>query len=320
VLEQRWVIDPERERDAAERLEDVMARVMLPYAVQPKRFDRRGRAPSVVRRVHFGGLSILECDAPDLFSGVSRVKPRDATDRVLITLVTAGEQVVEQAGQMALLRPGDLFVVDGAQPGTCHIPERVQACVLVVPRAVVAIGDVLPDKISGTSPVGRLLGDHLRALARDVAALPEATARIAARATAELVQVVAAADEPDLDSQALRVALLPQVRRYIERHLGDPDLSPSSVAAANAISLRTLHAMFSATGESVGACIRRRRLESSRDELLARPDLPVIDVARRWGFKSPSHFSRSFKQMYAVAPQDLRAQAPLTRRPSSVVQ
>jgi len=315
VREQRWLIRTER-HDAAARLEQVMADVMLPYAVTATRAEPPGRVPSRLRRVQLGPLSMLECDTPAAFSGVSR----DGTDRVVITLVTNGEQVVEQGDRTALLRPGDLFVVDGAQPGTCHIPVRVRACVLVVPRTAVAVPHMLPNKLSRTSPVARLLGDHMRALARDVAALPEAAARIAADATTELVQLVAANDEPDFDSRAVRVALLPQVRRHIERNLRDPALDPPRIAAANAISLRTLHAMFGATGESVGAFIRRRRLELSHDELLARPQLPVIDVARRWGFKSASHFSRVFKDAFGAAPQDLRRQAPATRTGSSVLQ
>jgi AraC-like DNA-binding protein len=118
----------------------------------------------------------------------------------------------------------------------------------------------------------------------------------------------------------VRVALLPQVRRHIERHLGDADLSPSSIAAANAISVRTLHAMFGNTGESVSAFIRRRRMESSRDDLCARPHASIIDIAWRWGFKSPSHFSRVFKETFGAAPHELRGHAPLTRTASSVLQ
>lgn len=307
MIERRWVIDAEREADAAERLEQLMASLMVPYAVRVKRGDRHGRPPSELRHVRFGGLSIVEADVPDLFSGITLAGSQDAADRLVVTLVTEGEQVVEQGGRMALLRPGDLFVVDGAEHGTCHIPVRVRACVLVVPRAVVGVDAPLPGKVPRSSPVGKLLGDHMRLLARDIAALPEAAARIAASAAGELVQLVAMTDAPDLDSRALRVALLPQVRRYIERHLTDHEMSPSSIAAANAISVRTLHAMFATTGESVSAFIRRRRLESSRDDLLARPQLPVIDIARRWGFTNPSHFSRAFKQTFGAAPQHVRA-------------
>jgi AraC family transcriptional regulator, positive regulator of tynA and feaB len=73
---------------------------------------------------------------------------------------------------------------------------------------------------------------------------------------------------------------LPQVRRYIERQLADPDLSLSAIA--NAISVRTLQAMFAATGECVSGYIRRRRLEGSRDELIDRQDRAVIDISRNW--------------------------------------
>jgi AraC-like DNA-binding protein len=308
---ERWVIDAEADTHAPERLQALMADVMLPYSVRGKAMDRRGRRPLELRRVRFGSLAMLESDVPDLFSGDSRAPCADTPARLVITLVTDGAQAIEQAGRQAHLQPGDLFIVDGAQPGTCRIASRVRACMLVVPRALVPIAGPLPGKLSRASPVGRLLGDYMRLLARDLASLPEAAASIAADSCAELVRLVATTEQPSLDSRAVRVALLPQVRRYIERHLADPELAPSTIAAANAISLRTLHAMFAPTGESVRAFIRRRRLQCSRDDLLDRPDLPVIDVARRWGFKNPSHFSRVFKEEFGMAPRDVGASGAL---------
>jgi AraC-like DNA-binding protein len=109
------------------------------------------------------------------------------------------------------------------------------------------------------------------------------------------------------DAGPLRVALLPAVRRHVEDNLGDPDLSPAAIAAAHAISLRTLHAMFAPTGESVGAFIRRRRLERSRADLLAHPRRPITDIALRWGFASPSAFTRAFRAWFDLTPSRLRA-------------
>jgi AraC-like DNA-binding protein len=309
----RWVIDAEV-MGASNRMQSVMAETMVPYTVETHPVTRQGRSPCVVQRAQFGCLSLLDCDVPDVFSGRTQVVDGTSSDVLLFSLTTAGQQVVAQDDRQAVLEPGDIFVVDSAHPGICYIPSRIHSCTLVVPKELVSIRGPLPDKLPASSPIARLLGGYLRLLVRELAALPAAAVSVAARATLELVQLAAASDSPEPDTLPLRVALLPQVRRYIERRLADPDLSPSSIADANAISVRTLHAMFAATGESVSSYIRRRRLEGSRDELIGRLDRAVIDISRSWGFKNASHFARAFKAEYEMAPHELRRSAIAAQR------
>ena len=325
----RWVIDAEA-LGASKRMQTVMTETLVPYSVDAQPVERLRRSPCIVRRAQFDGLSILDCDVPDLFSGQTHPPDGAKSDLLVITCVTAGQEVVGQDGRQAILEPGDMFIVDAALPGTCHIPNRIHTVTLVVPKPLISMRGPLPDKLPALSPMARLLGDYMGLLVRELATLPAAAVSIAARATLELVQLVTATDSPPLDSAPLRVALLPQVRRYIERYLHDPELTPSRIAEANAISVRTLHAMFAATGESVSDYVRRHRLERSHLALISQPEVAVIEVSRRWGFKNSSHFARAFRAEYGMAPSDLRRalsdggargdHAPPTRTTSSVVQ
>ena len=259
-----------------------------------------------MRRAQFNGLSILDCDVPAAFSGHTHPVGDDDPDRFVITLVTAGEEVVAQDGRHATLTPGDIFIVDAARPGTCHIPDRIHTVTLVVPKPLVSMNGPLPEKLPAQSPMARLLGDYMSSLVREVATLPTRAVSIAAGATLELIQLVTATDSQPLESVPIRVALLPGVLRYIERMLHDEDLTPLKIAEANAISVRTLHTMFASTGESVSDHIRRLRLERSRETLISAPAAAVIDVARHWGFKNASHFARVFRAEYGMAPQTFR--------------
>jgi AraC-like DNA-binding protein len=301
----RWVIDAET-LGASKRMQTVMTETMVPYSVDERPVERIRRSPCIVRRAHFDGLSILDCDVPGVFSGQTHPPGGAKSDLLVITLVTAGKEVVGQDARQATLEPGDIFIVDAAQPGTCHIPSRIHTVTLVVPKPLVSLRGPLPDKLPARSPIARLLGDYMGLLVRELATLPAAAVSIAATATLELVQLITATDSPSLDSAPLRVALLPQVRRYVERALHDPELTPSRIADANAISVRTLHAMFADTGESVSDYVRRHRLARSREALISAPETGVIDVSRRWGFKNASHFARAFKAEYGMAPQDFR--------------
>ncbi|GAB7184686.1 helix-turn-helix transcriptional regulator [Kitasatospora sp. Ki12] len=106
-------------------------------------------------------------------------------------------------------------------------------------------------------------------------------------------------------------AALEQAKTFIERNLGDPELTPGVVAARLNVSLRSLYALFRDEPEGVAAFIRRRRLERCRDDL-ARPelrDLPVQTIAVRSGFTSPTVFGRAFRQEFGRTPTEHRRRA-----------
>jgi AraC-like DNA-binding protein len=109
------------------------------------------------------------------------------------------------------------------------------------------------------------------------------------------------------DSQ--RRVLLQRVHAFIEQHLGDPELSPETIAAAHHVSVRYLYKLFEAQGQGVAGQIRVRRLERCRRDLLD-PGLharPVSAIGARWGLPDPASFSRAFRAAYGVAPGEYRA-------------
>ncbi|MER5899645.1 helix-turn-helix transcriptional regulator [Streptomyces mirabilis] len=66
------------------------------------------------------------------------------------------------------------------------------------------------------------------------------------------------------------------------------------------VSVRTLSRAFASTAEPVGAYIRRRRLEETRQELTA--GHAVSEVAARRQFVDSGHFVRAFRQRYGQTP------------------
>jgi AraC-like DNA-binding protein len=111
------------------------------------------------------------------------------------------------------------------------------------------------------------------------------------------------------DPDAAHHALLLRIRAFIVSHLGDPDLSPESIAAAHRISVRYLHRLFQSEGTTVSRWIQHRRLEECRRELSrpGRMSPAVAAVAHRWGFANPAHFSRVFRAAYGMSPREWQA-------------
>jgi AraC-like DNA-binding protein len=109
---------------------------------------------------------------------------------------------------------------------------------------------------------------------------------------------------PAVPADARRRVLLTRIHGFTEARLPDPGLNPAVVAAAHHISLRYLHRLFESHEHGVASVIRQRRLERCRVDLLD-PTLagrPAAAIGARWGFASPAHFNRVFREAYGLPP------------------
>jgi AraC-like DNA-binding protein len=243
------------------------------------------------------------------------------------------ETVLEGAGTTGRWALGDLALVDRrlADPGdevfgfeltasgeivlwSDRPPaEAATGHTLVVPRSrLLALCPRLAetDHVPGlqSSPGARLLVRYLDALVAELSVLTETEAASAGEAALELLR---AAIEPSMPEtrDARRAAIRAEVRRYIRRHLRDDDLSPESIAKAHAVSVRTLHALFEDSDESVARLVRRERLARCLEDLRRPTGGSVTEIAFRWGFRDAAHFARVFKREYGQSPSDARAAA-----------
>lgn len=111
--------------------------------------------------------------------------------------------------------------------------------------------------------------------------------------------------EPHTRRQALRM----RIDAYVQQHLADPDLSPTTIAAAHHISTSYLHKLFRNQAVTITRLIRQYRLERCL-RTLADPRYashPLHRIASSWGFTDKAHFSRIFRTAYGMPPSDYRA-------------
>jgi AraC-like DNA-binding protein len=167
-----------------------------------------------------------------------------------------------------------------------------------------------------TTGIGDLTSQFLLHLA---SAVDHYSPAEAARLSAAALEVLATrlAHELELGSwgtpEARRHALLTTVKAFIHQHLGDSGLTPSAVAAAHHMSLRSLHQLFHDEGLTVAGYIRQRRLEQCRRDLTdpALASRPVAAIAATWGFTSAADFSRAFRSAHGMPPAEYRRSARL---------
>lgn len=212
-----------------------------------------------------------------------------------------------------LLCAGELAVMVGGSRVTIEVADDAELIIVRIPETAAgphaqalrsAAGRVLAAE-QGTSG---LVAHLLRGLAAQSDACTEHPVRLAQHVVG-LVGLMCL-DAGDEDGN-WRPAMLREAVDYIEDHLGELDLTPDRIAAAQNISTRTLHRLFEREGMTLGAWIRTRRLEHCRIELVdpAHLGTSVSTIGARWGLWDAAHFSRLFKATYGASPRAYRQAA-----------
>ncbi|MGO4326206.1 helix-turn-helix domain-containing protein [Cupriavidus sp. 2TAF22] len=212
-----------------------------------------------------------------------------------------------------------ILALDMDQPCTIrNFDGRI--LLLFVPRDLVESS--FPDaaslhgrSIQATTPLTRLIIEHLVALNRQISGLDRQEARQRFLTTVELL-ATAFSRQAGLSGNrraAVRAAVYGQVRRHVEANLHDPDLSPDSVLASLHLSRASVYRLFEHEG-GLAAYIRSRRLRMAADELVRFPHMEVQDIALGLGFNDASSFTRAFRRAFDIAPRELHEYAPLLQR------
>jgi AraC-like DNA-binding protein len=189
---------------------------------------------------------------------------------------------------------------------------------LVVPQA--ALSPLLaggrmtrPFRLPGASPIGSLLSAAMDAAKAQAPFLPDELGEAVLRNLCGLVALACGASEEGAERgrDSLRSAQLASVKRHVDLHLTDSELSPASAAAAVGVSVRQLHRLFEPSGSSFARYVLRQRLLRCRDTIAGATGTgrSVVDIALGWGFNSMATFYRAFASEFGGAPAVLRAAA-----------
>lgn len=233
----------------------------------------------------------------------------------MAVLVLEGETRLTQFGRECTLNAGDFTFIDAAEPLVLEYLENFHHIFLqfakttfspVAYRKSVALTTPCP------STMDRMFFDCVKNLWESAPRLDPLKHSAALSAAISLASLTTAFDHNDRErSVPIRVT---KAMAFIEHNLGEPWLNPKAVADAQQVSRRYLDDLFRDCGYRIESWIWERRLVRAAEELSVSNQLwgagkkTILQIALDLGFRSPSHFSRTFTKRFGVSPREYRRQ------------
>lgn len=230
----------------------------------------------------------------------------DGLDFFRFTLVLSGRFLCRWTSPLSIKTAGDLFVLDAAQIND-SVVEAGDVISLVVPRDLLPSQTELLHGQSLAGGIGRLLGDHLLSLFRNLPSLSDQEIPHIVQSTLQLL-TAAVYSTPDSLCEArspIRDILRDRILRYIDAHLLDTDLAPDRICRDVGLSRAKLYQVFEGSG-GVMRQIQRKRLARAY-QMLADPNRTqprIAEVAWHHGFANEKYFFRLFKAEFGHTPSE----------------
>lgn len=240
-----------------------------------------------------------------------QVRAAVATEMIVLKQLTGTSRLRVARGQR-VLRAGDMTIHTTDAPYSLEFEGGMSCLVLRFPPQMLGLSPkmvelVVADWNADNLSSGRLASRMVAATAENLDVFEGSAGSAVAN---NLVDLLKTTFIEHLEMTLGRTYASPfgRIIADLESRISDPSLTPSSIAESNFLSVRRLHALFRDQGTTVSRWIREKRLERcARD--LADPTQrahSVREIAERWGYENPTHFSTSFKEYLGLSPSEWR--------------
>src|SRR5579872_107596 len=242
---------------------------------------------------------------------------RGGIDHYQIAFCMQGRMQFSAGRRELTMRPGDIWLVDMAEPSRTWLgqsdDQQVRVMALVLPRATLAPLLAHPDSMTASFTSGREQRAHL--LADQFATLWHADAHETTNLTATIqamTEVVAAAfgaasEVKDNAGRAERHLHLAMIKRYIEANLETGQLTADHLCGRFRISRASLYRLFESDG-GLQRYVQQQRLNRALRRLIhaAPTGIRVIDLASDLQFSSESSLIRAFRRQFGLTPGEIK--------------
>lgn len=293
-------------------------------------YDAPGNAAASQTRlesVTLGAIRVLRHAGLGCRTGLRRMDHirEDRADDILVSLPFKGRSVFTQGGTEVLLDPGHFALLKISDPFSISIASQHSGAEFlqysaIVPGPMLRLRVPRIDKycdkaIRVTAGAGAIMSSLFELVVREGDALSEAQARafgeIMVDTIANCVREAPELSRLRVESRRHSYARVRDDAEYfIKSNLSNSTLGPALVAEHCKVSTRYLNEVFASASMTVVSFIRETRLDRCREALLS-PELSdrsVFEIALRWGFNDPAHFSRAYKARFGKAPREDRRQ------------
>ncbi len=241
---------------------------------------------------------------------------RSTDEYFLLSIQTRGIGRVHQHRREAVLNPGDFALYASTDPYELIFDNPFEQLVIQVPKQSVLdrlpIADMLTaTAISGRQGAGKLVSDCLVKIASEADHVEPACRSHLSTSVIDLLcsglPLVNGRAPEDVGRQDQLTTL--RIEAFIISNLKNPGLNRADVAAGLNMSVRRINELLAKSGTSISRRIREARLQHIRRELAdpARRNVPIGDIALKWGFANLQHFSRVFSSKYGCSPRTYRS-------------
>lgn len=310
--ELHWSIDADEHSDRSDAWSEALNTSFLRWSLSERvseQFD------ASVRQRSFSDFRISRCRCGPTTGARTRSEVSETDqDLMAILLIQSGDEYVEIDGKGFDLTPGSILLWDSERPMKFHVRSPLDKLTLFAPAD--AVQSVLPfakdnvgTLLNGRTGPGALFAQHLRTLESVGWTLSEEQLNRTMRGTLELLSQAFAAERSGEGETTYKRLLLERVRAFALSRLGDPNLTPRTIADHFQFSTRYLHMLFKMTDDTVSSWLKRERLRRCFDMLHdpSEQHRSITEIAMKWGFQDMSHFSKAFRSEFDTSPREHRA-------------
>ena len=244
---------------------------------------------------------------------------QDGMDHYMIQVYVNGSMVDTARKDAETVDAGKIIVYDLARPIET-VTENFSNLNLVVPRHL--LEPLLDDPdghhmrvLSAQSGLPAIMKDTIFSLFQNMEQFPLNQSQQILDSVTSLAASTLNGQAPagTTDIHQHKAMTTVAVKRFIQRNLDQPDLSPALICKEIGVSRSKLYGLFEQLG-GVQAYIRGQRLRRAASWLTDphKRALSIYDIALACGFSSDTTFIRAFKDAYEVTPGNLRRTASLS--------
>lgn len=232
-------------------------------------------------------------------------------DYYLLQLVLAGEYRGDFNGTYMSVVPGDMFIMDLAQP---LVSKKDAGARLTMVIARSELNKKWANKnlhglvLKGSVPTNKLLADFMLSIDSNLDNMDDRTVHGVQEALLNLIDAaLSGISFTKAQSIAIGLTMRQRILEYINQNLANPDLSPKLIMQHFRLSHSHLYRAFE-SDIGVARVIRNKRLDLAYRTVLMNKHKPlsIKELSYKCGFSPRSQFSLFFKERFGLAPKDLQ--------------